>query len=235
MVSKLSIVIPTMNEEGYLPKLLESIKNQTFKDYEVIVADNNSKDNTIRIAKKYRCRITKGGLPSTGRNNGARIAKGDYILFLDADVILPRNFLKKAINEFERRYLEAATCEFIPLSDKKIDKVLHDVSVKFLKTMQYLKPFGPGFCLLVTKRIHNRINGFDESISFCEDHDYVSRISKLAKFRFLNDAKIFVSIRRLEKEGRKKLALKYTKAAVYQLADRKERMKRIEYAFGHSK
>ena len=48
----ISIVIPTLNEEKYLSKLLKSIKNQTFKDYEIIVSDNNSKDNTKKIAKK---------------------------------------------------------------------------------------------------------------------------------------------------------------------------------------
>jgi len=230
----LSIVIPTFNEEMFLPKLLKSIKNQTFEDYEIIIADNNSKDNTTKIAREYKCRLVKGGLPSTGRNNGANVAKGDYILFLDADVILPMDFLEKSLKEFEYRYLEAATCEFIPLSDKKIDKVLHDVSIKFLKTMQYFKPFGPGFCLLVTKRIHKRVNGFDENLSFCEDHDYVYRISRLAKFRLLKNTRIFVSIRRLDKEGRKKLALKYAKAVLYQLADNKESMKKIEYKFGHS-
>ena len=67
----LSIIIPTYNEEYLLPKLLESIKKQNFTDYEIIVADNNSKDNTVKIARKYKCRIVKGGLPGSGRNRGA--------------------------------------------------------------------------------------------------------------------------------------------------------------------
>ena len=86
---KLSIVIPAKNEEKYLPKLLASVKKQSFKDYEIIVADNNSKDKTKEIAKSYGCKIVKGGLPGKGRNAGAKIAKGEIILFLDADVILP--------------------------------------------------------------------------------------------------------------------------------------------------
>lgn len=58
----ISIIIPTWNEENYLPKLLECIKKQTYRDYEVIVADANSTDNTKAIAKKYDCKIVKGGL-----------------------------------------------------------------------------------------------------------------------------------------------------------------------------
>ena len=69
----LSIIIPTYNEEEYLPVLLESIKEQSFDDYEVIVADANSTDKTREIAKEYGCIVVDGGLPAVGRNNGARI------------------------------------------------------------------------------------------------------------------------------------------------------------------
>ena len=230
---KLSIVIPTLNEEKDLPNLLESIKKQNFKNYEIIIADNNSKDNTRKIAKKYKCNLTKGGLPPVGRNNGVKIAKGDYILFLDADVILPYNFIRDALKEFEERYLEAATCEFIPLSDKKIDQFLHKFSNGIIRTLQYIKPFGAGFCILVTKRIHNRINGFNESLRLCEDHDYLERISKLGTFRILKNPKVYVSTRRLEKEGRRTLALKYAKATIYQLTNQKDKMKEIDYEFGN--
>ena len=62
----LSIVIPALNEEKYLPLLLESIKRQSFFDYEIILADAGSKDKTIEIAKKYNCVIVGGGLPANG-------------------------------------------------------------------------------------------------------------------------------------------------------------------------
>ena len=61
---KLSIIIPTYNEEWYLPKLLDSLDNQTFSDFEIIVADNHSKDCTVSVAKKHGCRVVKGGLPA---------------------------------------------------------------------------------------------------------------------------------------------------------------------------
>ena len=65
---KLSIIIPTYNEEEYLPNLLKSIESQKFKDYEVIVADANSCDNTVKIAKNYGCTVVQGGMPGVGRN-----------------------------------------------------------------------------------------------------------------------------------------------------------------------
>ena len=83
----LSIIIPTLNEENYLPLLLESIKKQNFKSYEIIVADAGSTDRTIEIAKNHGCKITSGGLPAKARNQGAKIAKGDLLLFSDADIV----------------------------------------------------------------------------------------------------------------------------------------------------
>ena len=85
----LSIVIPTFNEEKFLPHLLKSLKEQTFKDFEIIVADNNSTDATRSVAINVGAKVVKGGLPARGRNNGAKVARGEWLLFLDADVILP--------------------------------------------------------------------------------------------------------------------------------------------------
>ena len=98
---KFSIIIPTYNEEEYLPKLLESIKSQDFTDYEVIVADAQSNDNTREIAKEYGCIVVEGGLPGVGRNKGAEVAKGEVLLFLDSDLELTKNYLANVIEEFE--------------------------------------------------------------------------------------------------------------------------------------
>ena len=79
----LSIIIPTLNEEKYLPVLLESIKKQKFEgDYELIVADAGSQDKTVEIARNFGGKIVPGGLPAKGRNQGAAEARGDLFLFL---------------------------------------------------------------------------------------------------------------------------------------------------------
>ena len=121
----LSIVIPTKNEEKYLPELLQSIRRQNFpaSEYEIIVADNKSKDRTKEIAKQYNCRITKGGLPGPGRNFGAREAKGEILLFLDSDTrLLTKNFLKKSIAEFKKKGIDIGVPEAF-VKGKKMDKL----------------------------------------------------------------------------------------------------------------
>ena len=81
-----SVIIPTLNEEKILPHLLDDFRNQTAKDFEVIVADAGSGDKTVEVAKAYKAQLVKGGLPAVGRNNGAKIARGEFLFFLDADV-----------------------------------------------------------------------------------------------------------------------------------------------------
>ena len=77
MKKELSIIIPTYNEEKGIPILIKSIQAQNYKNYEIIVADAKSKDNTVKVAKKLGARVVRGGLPARGRNNGAKVAKGE--------------------------------------------------------------------------------------------------------------------------------------------------------------
>ena len=140
----LSIIIPTYNEEEYLPLLLESIKQQDFRDYEIIVADANSKDNTVKIAEEYGCIVVEGGMPAVGRNNGAKVAKGEYLLFLDSDLKLTEDYLAKVIYEFKMERLGIAITQMKPLSKKTEDKILHDLANLFMISVEKIKPHGAG-------------------------------------------------------------------------------------------
>ena len=86
----LSIIIPTLNEEKYLPLLLESIKKQNFSDYEIILADAGSTDKTLEIAKKYNCKIIPGGCRQKEETKELKLLKEILLFFLDADVSFPR-------------------------------------------------------------------------------------------------------------------------------------------------
>lgn len=100
---KFSIVVPIYNVEEYLDKCLKSIKNQTFTDYEVILVNDGTKDNSMEIAKKYNYKIlnqSNKGL-SEARNNGAKKAVGDYIIFLDSDDYLEKDLLKEVNDSLE--------------------------------------------------------------------------------------------------------------------------------------
>ena len=105
--SLISIIIPCRNEEKRLKTLLSSLQEQTYKNYEVIVVDDNSTDNTIALAKEYKARVFEVKdfyKDEEGKSIacyvGAINAKGDYLLFLDADVFLKKNALEYVTKHF---------------------------------------------------------------------------------------------------------------------------------------
>ena len=215
--SMLSIIIPTYNEEKYLPKLLNCIKKQNYANYQIIVSDSNSKDKTRQIAEKYGCIIVNGGLPAVGRNNGAKIAKGVILLFLDADVQFCSNFISKSIREFEEKNLDVAGCYVLPLGNNIIDKIFFGIFNLWTFTTQFFYPNASGGGIFCRKWLHKKVNGFDESIKLSEDMDYVKRCAKYGKFRILKSASTFISMRRFEKEGRFKVGFKLLLSSIYRI------------------
>lgn len=101
---KLSIIIPTYNEEGFLLSCLHSLEKQSFEDFEVIVVDDGSTDNTLSTlssfnTKRYLLTVLnqKHSGAGSGRNLGASKAKGEILVFVDADMTFDKNFLKMLV------------------------------------------------------------------------------------------------------------------------------------------
>ena len=232
----LSIIIPTKNEEEYLPILLTSIGNQSLQPKEIIVADAWSTDRTRQIAESFGAKVVDGGMPGPGRNRGAAVATGEYLLFLDADVQLTDvYFLEKALGELIERKLDFATCDVEPLSRKWIDRVFHDFYNVYTRVLAKVHPHAPGFCIFARADKHRMIGGFDETVVFCEDHDYVVRGQKIGSFGILRSAKVPVSVRRLERDGRWEVAVKYALAEAHIMALGPVRSDIFHYSFGHKK
>lgn len=229
----LSIIIPTLNEEKYLPLLLESIKGQGFNNYEIIVADAGSKDKTIEIAKNYGCRIIPGGLPAKGRNEGAKAAKGDLLLFLDADAVLPENFFEKSLKEFKKRNLEIASFCLLPVEKNKLYSFFftffYNLPIILLEKILPHAAMG----ILIKKELFEKLNGFDEDITLAEDHYLARRAKKLGKYGIIRAAKIFVSTRRFKKEGWFKTYFKYLLCELHMIFLGPVRSDIFKYKFDH--
>ena len=174
---KLSIVIITKNEEKYLPKLLESIKKQKVNfDYKIIVSDANSTDKTRQIGKEFWCKIVDGWLPSKWRNEGAKVAKWEWILFLDADVLIPENSLQTWIDKLENKKADIGTPYVRLRKDEK--NIIADL---FFRTTFFSYNFtGWAFWgwIFVKKSFFDEVNWFDEEIYLAEDIDFVKRVVK---------------------------------------------------------
>jgi len=229
----LSIIIPTLNEEKHLPLLLESIKKQGFSNYEIIIADAGSKDKTIEIAKEYGCKIVPGGLPAKGRNEGAKIAKGDLFLFLDADMVLPFAFFEGFFKELDRRDLDIVSFP-VTLRGKKFDKFAYGVYNQWARATQRFLPHAAQ-AVLVKKKVHQAIKGFDEEIKLAEDHAYARKAKKIAKYAFLKTGPVLTSARRFEQDGSLRTCLKFVFAEFYTIIFGPIKSDIFEYKFNHYK
>ncbi len=201
-IVNISVIIPTYNEEEYLPKLLDCLKSQTLDDFEIIVADAGSTDRTADIAREYGSRVVPGGMPGVGRNAGAAAAEGDYYFFFDADVKFNKHFLESAYTEMQKRFVDVATCAALPLSNVPLDRMMHGFANLYVRLNQYTNPMAPGYCILIHSRLFHRIGGFDEDVTLAEDMDLIRRAAEHRPFRVLHSVSVNVSVRRHRKEGR---------------------------------
>ncbi|MFH1209184.1 MAG: glycosyltransferase [archaeon] len=225
----LSIIIITYNEEENLENLLRTLKRQTVYPAEIIVSDANSTDNTLNIAKKYGCIIIEGGKPPVGRNNGAKIALQNRLLFLDSDVIpYPNKFLEYLYQEVIENGYDCATCDNFPRSRKRIYEGIFLTHNLIQRLNQYTNsPVASGTCIYSNKSAFKSVGGFPTDMEYGEDSEFVKLVKEKGfSFGVLEKPKVFVSIRRFESDGVRKTverAIKY-----YFKGDKK-----IKYDFGH--
>lgn len=102
---KLSIIIPVKNSSVTLGETLNSLLNQSYKNFNTIVVDDGSTDNSVEIAKKFRCsiiKLQKSHGAAYARNKGAENAKGDFLVFTDSDIVLFKNTLRNAIDYIKK-------------------------------------------------------------------------------------------------------------------------------------
>jgi hypothetical protein len=231
-MSKLSVIIPTLNEADYLPGLLDALEAQTRQADEIIVADAGSTDGTAGLARARGIPVVRGGKPGPGRNAGARAATGDVFLFFDADVRPPSDFIEGALDEFTRAEYAVATCLIDAWGGDMADHVLMEALNLYMQALRPISLRAPGFCILARREVHQAIGGFDESLKLCEDYDYVQRASRHGEFGILTSVHIPVSLRRLEKEGGMRLAFKCLWCEMCTLAGKPVRSTPFDYEFG---
>ena len=220
-----SVIIPTLNEEIYLPKLLKDLSQQSFRLFEVIIVDGFSQDQTLVKAKPYLAKMdlqlltNKSPGVSPQRNLGAKKARGQYLIFFDADVQIPNNFLNLLFKQIKKNdgYLFTTRLDVNTKSQTQIALTeLTNFIVEILNTLG--KPFAPGFNIIIEKGLFNKLGGFDISLKLAEDHDLVQRARKLGVLlKILKTPVLYLSFRRPEKIGYLSFVTQYVISGLYTL------------------
>jgi len=182
---KLSVIVPAYNTEKYIDRCVNSLINQTYKDMEIILVDDESKDNCGSICDDYAQEYDfikvihkKNGGLSSARNAGLGIATGEYIGFVDSDDFVHRDFYKILIEESERNHCEISMAHFHKFSNEiPIDREIKDYKIKIYDSEKiiisdYAKMnhiFETSVCLKVYKREIFENLRFNENIPYLED------------------------------------------------------------------
>jgi glycosyltransferase involved in cell wall biosynthesis len=204
-----SIIIPAHNEEQNIGKLLATIAKQSYRDFEVIVSDSSSEDETCKIAEEYRKMVPSFVLleektqnVSAARNNGAQYAKGEYVVFFDADVTIEEHFLKAVVLHIKLDHPSMMTVWNRPSPPSWRGRLIFGMMNRIVHFVQNIHPAANGPCIIMKRQLFESIGGFDQSIFFGEDYDIVKRAhQKGGTMRVYRNPLLFVSTRRFDKEG----------------------------------
>jgi glycosyltransferase involved in cell wall biosynthesis len=196
-----SVIIPARNEEKYIQRTLESVRDKglSAKEIEVVVVCDSCTDKTAEVVKRHRgVRLfsTNARKPSVAKNKGAEQASSDNLIFLDADTTLSYRAIRDILKELDKD--RAGTLGVKPYPRKPFAQFL-----MFFKNLAFATHLYPGsngliFC---RKPLFKRLGGFDRSLSRYEDGDFMHRAVRLARYSFIRTSYVETSIRRLEKKG----------------------------------
>lgn len=181
---KVSVIVASYNNRKFIRKCVESILNQTFKNFELIVIDDCSIDNSYNILKRFKDRRLKiiknkknSGI-SISRNKGIKVAKGEYVFFTDGDCTVTKNWIKEGLRVFKDKKclgVEGKTYyvskNFVPTASDRVVENLN--GGKFMTcNMAY------------SKKVLKKVSGFDIKLKRIEDRDLAFKIKKIGDISF---------------------------------------------------
>lgn len=219
---RFTIIIPTLNEEKFLPNLLESIEGQTEKSFEVIVVDGASKDNTVKIARSFDKKIPisviecdHARLPMQ-RNRGAAQARGAWLVFVDADsVLLPYCMSRLAV------FIQTEKPRFVTSWGKPDSRVVQDSVSTLLYNMVleggllFHKQFSPGPFTAIARSAFEAVGRYDESLEFAEDQNLSQRLADFGvPLAIIRETLFIWSMRRFRAQGMLKPMQAYLRASL---------------------
>ncbi len=207
---RFSVIIPTLNEEKFLPNLLTSLVSQSVKDFEVIVVDGKSKDKTVIVARTFGKKIPKlhvivspkASLPLQ-RNIGASAAQSEWLVFVDADSVLHTNFIQR-IGEYVVKKSPKFFTTWLKTDSKdlvgRIVGFLFNISIEW--SLLIGRPWSPGPLTIVRKDIFESVHGYNEKVTYAEDHDFSMKLhTNKIPFRIFREILYVYSLRRFRNEG----------------------------------
>lgn len=209
-IPKLSIIIPVLNEEKYLPSLLTDLSHQTYTDFEVIIVDGHSDDRTVEKARQFEHRLPKLTIINSDirhvcfqRNLGAKNASAPLILFMDADNRLLPYFLQGLKYRIDLTNPDIFTT-WIAAEDNTSNSVAIATTINLYFDLQKGSDNPPTIEAMLgfKKTVFDKLKGFNHKLAVNEGNDLVKKaIKKGFHYELFKDPTYTFSLRRLKKQG----------------------------------
>ncbi|MEM1554102.1 MAG: glycosyltransferase [Thermoproteota archaeon] len=205
-VKKISVVIPTFNEEKYIEKLLISLCNQTIprEDYEIIIVDGGSTDRTIEICKKYADKIIMQETPTVGgaRNDGVKNAEAELVFTTDADCIVTPDLLERIISDFNNNPKVVMIYGVVtPLERRLRYAFLLELNNAFVKILYRFRIYlSVGSIIAFRKTPFKLVKGFP-TVGAGDDYGFSFRMRRTGEVMLDEKLRVYFSMRRYEKYG----------------------------------
>lgn len=197
----ISIVIPCLNEEKHIGLLLSDLKQQSIKPVEILVIDGGSSDSTEQIVNSYSDVTLIKTRKKVGyqRNVGGEKAKGNLIVFLDADVRLSEHFISRIVSYFSKTKIDIGCPYYFPYKSTILINLVYILFNSLFFIFQKISPSGAGSCIAVSKKHFLSIGGFDSTLTY-DDIAFIRKGGRMGRFGMI-PATIQVSDRRFRKYG----------------------------------
>lgn len=179
---KVSVVIPYYNSKKTILRALHSVVNQTYRDFEIILINDGSTDNSEQVVNEFTIKnknikminINQTNLgPSKARNTGIKIAKGEYVAFLDSDDSWNKNKLEIQMKFIKKnKYVSILGCDYNVIKNNDIVINKSNSTGKYIKVDFYKRLFKNYFStptVIVKKKVIAEFNGFNENQKYAED------------------------------------------------------------------
>lgn len=168
-----SVIIPTKNSSNFLGECLESVRNQSYSNIEIIVVDNNSTDDTKEIARKYTDKVFNQGPERSAQVNfGVGQATGDYVYKIDSDFVLDADVVNQCVEEAEKGF-DAVVVHNSP--DVRISWI---AKIRKFEVDMYKYDITHSSARFVKKEIYQKIGGFNSEITAGEDYDFQNKLNR---------------------------------------------------------
>ncbi len=233
MSNRVSVIIPTLNEEKYISTILSDLSQQTFAPHEVIVVDGNSRDQTTAAIRQFRKvkLLEKTPQVAEQRNSGAEEATGEVLIFLDADTHVTSSFIEKIVTEFEKKKLDIAIPRYTPINSIPLINGFFIFFNRLFYLFQKISPSGAGCGIIIKKEVFDSHGKFNREYTY-DDIELIRRVSHKGKYGIL-PVTVYVSDRRFKKYGLVYMISLYSVLSLLFFFNQFKLANKVKYPFGN--